>query len=219
MKRLRHTLVSDGASDANLIPIIDWTLKEAGGIEIAEGVRAEFWRLPSPPSGLRDRICQAVDLFPCDVLFIHRDAERESPEVRHAEIRSAFCRAASTGLHLPAVAVVPVRMLEAWLLIDEKAIRQAAGNPNDTVPRGLPSLGRLEGRPDPKKDLRDALRAASGRRGRRLAKFDDGQAFWRLVDCMNDFTPLRQLRAYSIFEDSIRRMKARDWRPGFYGLE
>jgi hypothetical protein len=216
--RLRHTLISDGPTDANLIPIINWTLREAGGVVLPDGVRAEFWRLPAPPGSLADRIRKAVELYPCDVLFVHRDAEKDPPGSRDAEIQAAVARAAESGCRIPAVAVIPVRMLEAWLLFDERAIRQAAGNPNGQVVLPLPPMSKLERRPDPKQDLRDALRAASELSGRRLKKFDTRQAFWRVVDFIEDFSPLRQLRAFAAFEDSVRRICQNKWAPGFYGL-
>src|SRR5579863_2023116 len=109
MRVIRHTLVSDGSTDANLIPIINWTLKHAAGVPLSEGRRAEFWRLPKKPLTQADRLLKAVELFPCDILFVHRDAERDPPHLRFNEISQAFDQA---GITLPAVAVVPVRMLE-----------------------------------------------------------------------------------------------------------
>jgi hypothetical protein len=218
MDALRYTLVSDGPTDANLIPIINWTLKETGRIELAEGTRAEFWRLPTPPQGLSERIEQALKLYPCDALFVHRDAEKESPSKRNAEIQSAVSAVDASG-RLPAVTVIPVRMLEAWLLFDEAAIRRAAGNPNGTVSLGLPPSRNIEDRPDPKEDLRHALRIASELRARRLKKFNTAQAFWRVVDFMHDFSSLRQLPAFVAFERAVARMRANQWRPGFYGVE
>jgi hypothetical protein len=216
VKPLRHTLISDGPTDANLIPIINWTLKERGDAPLAKGERADFWRLPEPPRTLEERIRKAIELFPCEVLFIHRDAEREQPEHRHAEIRAAVLGAEAGGCLVPAVTIVPVRMLEAWLLFDERAIRQAAGNPNGTAPLNLPALNRAEDRPDPKRDLREALKAASELTGRRLKKFNSAQAFSRVVDLLEDFSPLRQLPAYLAFESAVRRASQSGWAPGFY---
>ena len=153
MNALRHTLVCDGTSDANLIPIIDWTLREIGEVKVSQGVRAEFWRLREKPDGLVERLIRAVELFPCEVLFIHRDAERETLSKRSEEIREAVDVAAQKGVSLPAVAVIPVRMLEAWLLFDESAIRHAAGNPNGEAPLDLPQQSRVESCPDPKRCL------------------------------------------------------------------
>lgn len=219
MNPLRYTLISDGPTDANLIPIIDWTLREVGGIALAEGVRAEFWRLQQAPHNLEQRILRGVEFFPCKALFIHRDAEKESPEKRSAEIQSAVSAAAASGCRLPAVTVIPVRMLEAWLLFDEGAIRQAAGNPNGRAMLNLPSLKKVEDRPDPKQDLRHALRTASELKGRRMRKFNTAQAFWRVVDFLEDFSPLRQLPAFVAFERAVSRMKANKWQPGFYGVQ
>ena len=217
MSLVRHTLVCEGATDANLIPIIDWTLKEVAGVAVSAGVRAEFWRLPSPPTSLAERVLKAIELFPCEVLFIHRDSDREPAARRYHEIREALNAAFESGQELPAVAVVPVRMLEAWLLFDERAIRCAAGNPNGTIRLDLPSQTRVEDLPDPKEDLRAALRIASELQGRRLKKFNTSQAFWRVLDFVQDFSPLRQLPAYCRFESAVREMTAKDWKPGFYG--
>jgi len=219
MRRLQHTLICDGPADANLIPIINWTLKQMGGIDLPEGVPAEFWRLPEAPRTLEERIGKAIELFPCDALFIHRDAEQADPYTRHAEIRAAYQAAEAAGCSLPAVAIVPVRMLEAWLLFDERAIRHAAGNPNGRVALNLPPLGRIEDRPDPKEDLRQALKSASELKGRRLKKFNTSHAFWRVVDFLEDFSPLRQLPAYAAFENAVRRIRQNEWRPGFYGID
>jgi hypothetical protein len=194
-------------------------LRTIGGIQLAEGVRAEFWRLPEPPRSLEDRILKGIELFPCEALFIHRDAENESPILRDLQIRAAVLEAAKKGCPIPAVAIVPVRMLEAWLIFDERAIRQAAGNPNGTTPLNLPALKRMEDRPYPKDDLRDALKTASELAGRRLKKFNTAQAFWRVVDFLEDFSPLRQLPAFVAFESAVRSASENRWAAGFYGRD
>jgi len=214
MKVLRHTLVSEGSTDANLIPIIDWTLKHTAGVPLSEGARADFWRLPERPPSTTDRLLKAVELHPCEILFVHRDADAELPRVRVAEIRQAFEKA---ELQLPAVAIIPVRMLEAWLCFNEDAIRKASGNPNGRVPLELPALKRVKSRPDPKRDLREALLTASELPGRRRKKFDTTAAFWRIVDCIDDFSPLRDLPSFQAFERSIMSLKDNGWKPGFYG--
>ena len=107
-------------------------------------------------------------------------------------------------------------MLEAWLLFDERAIRQAAGNPNGTAPLNLPPLNKVEDRPDPKSELWAALQIASELKGRRLKKFNSAQAFWRIVDFLEDFSPLRQLPAYLAFESAVSRASQSGWVPGFY---
>lgn len=58
--------------------------------------------------------------------FVHRDSENQQPTARWTEIHDG---ARSGGLTCPVVPVIPVRMTEAWLLLDEAAIRQVAGVP------------------------------------------------------------------------------------------
>lgn len=217
MKTLRLTLVSEGTTDAALLPIIAWCLKQAVGLTVSESRRAEFWRLPEKPNGLVDEMANAVELYPCDVLFVHRDSDRELHETRIGQIRKAFLELEAKGKKLPAVAVVPVRMLEAWLCFDERAIRKAAGNPNGREPLNLPPLKRVESCPTPKDDLVKALRIASGLSGRRLKKFDEATAFARIVDYIEDFSPLRGLRSFQALEDAIKALNEERWRPGFYG--
>jgi hypothetical protein len=214
MKVIRHTLVSEGSTDANLIPIIDWTLKHTAGLPLSQGKRAEFWRLSKKPGSLGERILKAVELDPCEILFIHRDADGELPQARVGEIRQAIEQA---GIKMPAVAIIPVRMLEAWLCFNEVTIRKASGNPNGKVPLNLPAMKRVESRPDPKRDLREALLTASERSGRRRKRFDTAAAFWLIVDGIEDFSPLRELPSFQAFERSVKFLKDNNLRPGFYG--
>ena len=55
-------------------------------------------------------------MYPCDLLFVHRDAERESIEQREKEIRESLEKSAMERTP-PVVRVIPVRMQEAWLLV------------------------------------------------------------------------------------------------------
>lgn len=155
---MRFTLLSDGSSDRALIPILAWLLRRHTE-ELFEPQWADLRGLPKPPKILAERIATALDLYPCDLLFIHRDAEREPHASRVAEIRAAL--AENSGLPA-AICVVPVRMQEAWLLFDETALRKAAGRPTGQHPLGLPKLSEIEQEADPKQRLHTLLRAAGG---------------------------------------------------------
>ena len=142
----RFTLVADGKSDEFLLPIIQWTLVCAG--VHADAQFAAPRRLPQGLT-LAEKLTHAVDRFPCEVLFVHRDAEAQPMANRLREIRDAFTEAARSGFNLPAVALIPVRMSEAWLCLHQQAIRKAAGNPAGTVHIPLPKPGNVESVPDP----------------------------------------------------------------------
>lgn len=211
MDEIRYTLISDGPSDRALIPILSWALRESGGVERIQAEWADLGRLPHPPKSLLDRILCAIDLFPCDLLFVHRDAELQDPDRRYQEIDSAVRQAALQGFQTPAVCVVPVQMTEAWLLFDEDAIRRAAGNPNGKAALDLPKLSEIEQLHDPKDLLFKILREASGLKGRHLKKFNPRASRIRITELIADFSPLRALRAYQRLEEEILQLKQGGW--------
>ena len=194
MNNLRYTLIADGSSDKALIPILNWLLIDLGCDRAIKGTWVDFSRLPQPPKSLVEKINFALDLYPCDLLFVHRDAEREPHKNRVQEIRSAVTEADISNF--PVVCVIPVRMLEAWLLFDEMAISKAAGNPNGKCKIQLPALNRVEDLPDPKNELLELLEKASELRGRQLKKFNSRARIHRLADVIRDFSPLYELSAF-----------------------
>ncbi len=190
-RRLRFTLLGDGSSDEALNRHIEWLIRENVATDVAVDSHWADLRAVKPrPEGLRARIERTLDLYPSDLLFVHRDAEKESAEKRFEEILQACSAIIGISISVP---VVPVRMSEAWLLCDELAIRKAAGNPNGDQPLNLPRLSELEKLPDPKNTLQNALRCASGLTGRRLKQF---KPHARLVaNYLTDFASLRRLSA------------------------
>ncbi len=181
-----------------------------------QGQFADPRRLPRNLPSLKERIIAVVDRFQCQVLFVHRDAEGASWEDRREEIRHAFAGAMATGLNLPAVAVIPVRMSEAWLCFDVNAVRRASGNPMGTIRLALPALNAAESEPDPKGRLHDALRVASELTARRRKAFNPHQAAHLIAEYITDFSPLRSLPAFCQFEDAVRAGVKEGWREGLY---
>jgi len=200
---LACTLAGDGVTDRSLRTVLEWVL----GRMVPLRSRRFVVQVAAPGTNLRERMARALYEYPCDVLFVHRDAEREPREKRLAEIRRA---ADDAGVPV-FVPVVPVRMTEAWFLIDERAIRQAAGNPNGESSLLLPKVTSLERVPDPKKLLRDSLIRASEKTGRRLQQFerDLGERAQRVAELIEDFSPLRQLAAFKDFEKDAGEVLAR----------
>lgn len=206
MKELRYTLLSDGSSDRALIPLLTWLLR-AHGVECAIQPRwADLRRVPKPPKKLSERIRLSLDLYPCDLLFIHRDAEKESYKMRVTEIQEAISEASISLQVLHAVCVVPVRMQEAWLLFDEAAVRRAAGNPHGRTVLQLPVSAQIEQLPDPKSVLYKLLRDASELKGRRLKHFPFRERAQRVAELIDSFEPLRSLTAFRELEVEIKQV-------------
>ncbi len=200
---LRYTLLADGGSDRSLLPILDWSLRSLRSdvITSLESQWADLSFLRTRPRNLAERMRTAVNQYPCDLLFVHRDAEGEAAENRLEEIKAA----AQTlrGEEVSCVPVVPVRMTEAWLLVSERAIRSASGNPSGMVKLRLPTLRTLESQSDPKELLFEKLRLASGLTGRRLARFEVEAARTRVSQFIDDFASLRELESFRHFEGGL----------------
>lgn len=198
---LRYALLADGGSDRALLPIIGWVLsRHAHDVDFPEpGFRVRDLRRP-----IREEMDTAIERHRCEVLFVHRDAERMDPEVRRREIPAG---------DRPIVRVVPVRMTEAWLLTDEAAIRTAANNPTSRVGLQLPRAAGIESLPDPKRTLRELLLRAAEVTGRRRKRFerDLPAIVHRVAELVRDHSPLRALPAFRRFEVECAAV-LNDWR-------
>lgn len=196
MSYLTYTLVGDGPSDRALLHPINWVLRSTTERQFLPSF-ASYSELRS--TDLAQKVTRALRLFPCDILFVHRDAERvDAFESRRDEIHAAL---PASCLCVP---IIPVRMTEAWFLFDEHAIRRAANNPNGIQRLRLPSLRMTEAMPDPKATMFDQLRVASGLNARRLRTFNEGRARARVAELIDDFSPLRALRAFVEFEREVQ---------------
>jgi hypothetical protein len=211
--QLKYTLVTDGSSDKALLPILDWLC----GVHFQLAIEGQWFdpRPFAPPTlSLQASIARSLDLFPCDILFVHRDAENISYQERHTEITSAVQSLNNYHIKTPYICVVPVRMTEAWLLFDERAIRRAAGNPNGRMRLHLPSIREADRVQDPKATLFQAFRDASGLNARRRRKLNLSACRYRVAELTTDFSPLRILDAFSHLENDIihvqRKMEAID---------
>ena len=204
MKSISFALLSDGSSDAALFHVLVWLLRQHVEPHVSvQSQWADLRRFPNSPRTLANSIAMTARLYPADVLFVHRDAEGEPAEDRYAEIDAAVEEAKRKGGCPPYLAVVPVRMQEAWLLFDEAAIRRAAGNPRGTCRLNLPLPENVESMPDPKNVLHETLRQACELRGRRLKKFNVGRATHRLAEYMESFAALRRLSAFQRLEADV----------------
>lgn len=194
---MTYTLVADGTADAVLLPILTWSLKRRQVTHVVQQW-ADLTRIPRQRS-VEARLKIVLDLYPCDVLFVHRDAEAQPSDTRRREIAEAM-----RGMEVQHIPVVPIRMTEAWLLADELAIRSAAGNPNGRENLNLPDLGRLEDLADPKRVLHDALTAASGLNARRRLRFPIRQRVHLIPNYIDDYSRLNVLPAFQALQQDIR---------------
>jgi len=121
------------------------------------------------------------------------------------EITKAISEVGQTApQHIP---VIPCRMSEAWMLIDESAIRSAANNPNGSISLSLPKLNRLEKLTNPKADLKNLLKRATELSGRRLKGFNESAAIHRVAELIEDYSALRRLSHFQHLETEIENLR------------
>lgn len=206
MDLLACTLMADGSSDRVLMPMLQWLLD----IHCPCATELHFAENLPGPNKLADRITAALAYYPCNLLFVHRDAEAAAPEARQQEIDAAWTRQPQLSDE-QLVTIVPVRMTEAWLLVDEAAIRAASGNPNGTIALDLPKVSRLQQLKDPKDMLFEALRVASALSPGRLKAFSPGARCHRVSELMAlcdppSFTALRALPSFVGLETQVQQL-------------
>lgn len=204
MSEIHSTLLAEGPNDEALTYHLTWLLschfpeddvqptafvtkRGTGGKNLAQCMRI------------------AVRNQPCDILFVHRDADSADAEPRHQEIQAAHARIREEFPNV--VAVVPIQETESWLLFNADAIFAAVGR----TPQGslaLPPLSRIEQQSNPKEVFCETLREAHGSTGRRAADFnphhsqhyiaiaraiaDTPNAFKPLLDHVNAFQRLNR---------------------------
>ena len=208
MNELTYTLITDGSSDRALEPILTWLLRQFLKEDVAiQSEWADLRRIPDPPKKLHDKIVVALDMYsPCNILFIHRDAEKDPLEKRVQEIRAAEKIAANSlkaTIPLPPiVCVIPIRMIESWLLFDEVAIREATGNRRGKQELNLPKPAEIEKIADPKAKLHESFRKADFHS--RHGKKSNIPSNARLAAMIDNFAPLRTLSAFQELEKELK---------------
>lgn len=167
--RVHFVFIGEGTSDDGLIPHLENLCVELGADEVT-GTAVDFRRLGDPiGKTVRDRVSAALQLEPkANLYLIHRDADGRDPTPRYDEIGEA---AEDCHLAQEWVAIVPVQETEAWLLLDETAIRSVAGRAIGKNALALPKPSRVEHVAQPKEVLQQALLSASETRGRRRERF------------------------------------------------
>jgi hypothetical protein len=215
MNTLRYTLLGEGSSDEALLHHIEWIFQRyTRRILLSEYARLD--RLPRPPKTFPDRIARTITMYPCDILFIHRDADRQTYDKRFLEITEsvqAACEGNQIQNLMPMhICVIPVRMLEAWLLFDEAALRRTAGRPRGKEPLDLPSLKDIENLPNPKEILNHALNIAATTRSDRARGLHRSEMTLRLAELIDDFSPLLALSAFARLNRDIHDVvRAHHW--------
>jgi len=192
---INATLLCDGTSDICLADISSLIIDEHfPNLVFRLNIARELIPARMP---LADRLAKTLELYSPNLIICHRDAESESWNQRLREINAAHTL---SSIEIPIIMAIPVRMIESWLLCDERSIRAAANNKNGDHPIDFPVTNRIENIQDPKEKLFSILRSASNLSARRMQKFDVYSARKRISSHLDSITPLRALPSFAAFE-------------------
>ncbi len=202
--KIRFVLAGEGSSDLRLVEHIQTILIGEGFSEVSGEVPDLGMFHPPVGRSVRDKLKALTKYYPhADLIFVHRDADNVGTAAREAEIEMASNGVFDTARVVP---IIPVTMLETWLLADVEAIKLVAGNSGY---RGglncIPSLRRLEAVRDTKELLMVALCEASETQGARLAKFRKrfSEMRARLTTDLNPEGPVQELASYQNFRNKV----------------
>lgn len=201
---IKFAFLGEGSSDNGLVtPLSNLCLRL--GATKAEGVIPDFSHL-NIGHELAPRIAQTHKIVPdANIIFVHRDADAEDGSAdRKREIAIAINIARIPILHVP---VIPIQETEAWLLLEEDALRTVVGNPNGRISLNLPTPRSIERLASPKERLADILLKASEERGRRLDKLRQRIPRLRtqLLEGLDINGLIRNVRAWQELEHDLQQ--------------
>ena len=137
------------------------------------------------------------------VLCVHTDAD--SADDRNAfefKINPAFSAVVGPQYCEALVAVVPIRMTEAWMLADAELLREEIDPVGNAIDLSLPA--RPESEHDPKETITELIRLALASRSRRQRdQLRIGDLYQPIGQKLN-LQKLERLSSYQRFKESVR---------------
>ena len=201
-RSVSFAFLCEGSSDTGLIAHLETLLVHFGAQEVTG---MPDTRKGTIPARLRQLLTEEIGTG-IDMVFIHRDSDGPDREGREREIRRGV---EESGFPHPFIPVIPVQETEAWLLLDEQAIRDVVASKGKQSLR-LPKPNAIEGTRKPKEILQKALLAASETSGRRLKKEKNSFSRHRrvLMQRLDPFGAVRDLPSWQCLERDIQRALA-----------
>lgn len=161
-------LLVEGNSDKKFLPALITRLADqllASQFDILDPAIIEF---EEEPKRQANKIFKAAELaVGFDLLIVHADCDKPSPEETYEQrIKPGFAkvekaRAAGKPVCSQLIALIPKRMIEAWIIADIHTLLEVIGTNKNLEELGLQyNLGRVEEISDPKNLLVVIVRKA-----------------------------------------------------------
>lgn len=210
-KQIIIGIATEGPTDRRFLKsIIQRTFEDIAWNECAENIEIYTYLLKTEKTGLsfpeyvvqasHDGICQ----YGIMTLAIHTDADRDSYNERwNNKIEPAQMALDETGeenckLLTP---VIPVRMIEAWMLADKELLKSEIGTTKSDSDLGLNR--NPEAIANPKYVIEEAIRIATEHLPKRRQKLSISDLYAIIGDTIS-ITKLEKLDSYRKFQDAVR---------------
>ena len=194
---LRAGLYAEGGSDYDFLsPLLNRLVPELATILLpGQNLVPECLGIDAPlpfPAKRADRIAAAIEHWEeCTVFVVHSDGAGDPEKARSEQVDPGIdaARAMRPERPVAAAACIPVREIEAWMLVDPEVFRLIGGK----TPPDMPAAPEHE--LDPKATLRRLLKQSGVRRPR---------ADYAFFGANVRFECLRKLPAFVAFEQELR---------------
>lgn len=148
---------------------------------------------------------QGVEEMGMDILCVHTDADSEDTKKAYSErINPArkFLLDKQGELCRNLIPVVPVRMVEAWMLADKELLKQEIGTRISNEELGISRMPELY--PNPKETIIQAISKSRQGMAKRRRKDLDISELYASIGTKIELDKLRELSSYRQFEEEVR---------------
>lgn len=148
---------------------------------------------------------QGVEEMGMDILCVHTDADSKDTEKAYVEkINPAkkFLADKEGELCRNLTPIVPVRMVEAWMLADKELLKQEIGTQVSNEELGINRMPELY--PNPKETIIQAIGKSRQGMTKRRRKDLDISELYASIGTKIDLDKLRDLPSYRQFEEEVR---------------
>lgn len=210
-KQIFVGLTTEGTTDIRFLESVVRRTFEDVAFECTQDVEVYLYVIPSLKTGkpfpqyVKETYSKALDMYGVMCLAVHTDADRESYEERMADkiepARKELMTLNDDESSKLLTPIIPVRMMEAWMLADKNLLKAEIGTDLSDVVLGIERNPEVI--PDPKKTIEDAIRIATEELPRRRNRPTISELYEVIGNAIST-EALMTLSSYRKFKEEVR---------------
>lgn len=204
-------LAAEGPTDLRfLASIVFRTFQDIAYKECDYDLELQLFLIDIPKIGLdfpeftKQASLKGVSELGISILAIHTDADRDSYEERkqHKFVPAqSLLDSAEEDCCKILVPIIPVRMIEAWMLADTALLKEEMGTNKNDHDLGIDRFP--ESIADPKNVIQEAIRLATADKPKRRQRLSIGELYSIIGDKI-ELSKLDRLDSYTKFREEVR---------------